>query len=231
MEHIRDVFDMIKRLEGFSSYDEIAVFMDVPVGRIKYLATASKKGFEGKEIDFLVEKYRLNPVYLITGGGDHYLNGLGGHSERQGIAWSLAPDTIPIHYRQNINSAGGYGALNDDESAELIMVPAAMLVAMFGLKNFENLDIIHVTGDSMKPIVEDGDTIMIRRTSEVNPHKVAVVRVGDKLLIKYIDYHPSWKWVKLYSEDRAAYRDMDFEGDEVNEIEVIGVLVGKFKPY
>jgi hypothetical protein len=95
MEHIKDIFNMIKRLQNFTNYDEIAHFMDVPVGIIKYLATSSKKGFEGKEIDFLVEKYKLNPIYLITGEGDHYLNGIGGHTERQGISWSV-PHIIEV---------------------------------------------------------------------------------------------------------------------------------------
>lgn len=140
-------------------------------------------------------------------------------------------DLVPVHHRQNINGAGGYGAINEDESAEIIMVSEQMLRAMFGLSTFENLDIINVTGNSMKPIVEDGDTIMVRRTNEVKNNQIAIVRVADQLYIKYFQRHPLGKWIKLSSEDKENYPDMDFEGQEVNEVQVIGLLIGKFKPY
>lgn len=140
-------------------------------------------------------------------------------------------DLIPVHHRQNINGAGGYGAINEDESAEIIMVSEQMLRAMFGLSTFENLDIINVTGNSMKPIVEDGDTIMVRRTNEVKNNHIAIVRVADQLYIKYFQRHPLGRWIKLSSEDKESYPDMDFEGEEVNEVHVIGELIGKFKPY
>lgn len=145
---------------------------------------------------------------------------------------STKSDTLrPVCHRQNINGAGGYGAINEDESAEIIMVSEQMLQAMFGLSTFDNLDIISVTGNSMKPIVEDGDTIMVRRTNEVKNNQIAIVRVYDQLYIKYFQRHPLGKWVKLSSEDKENYPDMDFEGQEVNEVQVIGLLIGKFKPY
>ena len=211
MEHIRDVFDMIKRLQGFSNYDEIAVFMGVPVGRIKYLATTSKKGFEGKEIDFLVEKYRLNPVYLITGEGDHYLNGLGGYTERQGLSWSLAPDTIKVPIMSAVTS--GSKLINGIEHFEVeangVLTLDRMLFKI--LPQLDNIQAVRVRGDSMNPTLREDDYVVIELEEQFSGDGIYVLSWDGILLVKRLQ---AGNMIIKVLSDNQSFESMEYNPTE-----------------
>jgi SOS-response transcriptional repressor LexA len=82
----------------------------------------------------------------------------------------------------------------------------------------------------MEPIVHHGDTILIRRTHEARNNQVAVVRIRDEIYIKYYQRDALGRWIRLTSEN-DIYKAMDFSGKEIEEVVVIGVLIGKFKPF
>lgn len=88
--------------------------------------------------------------------------------------------------------------------------------------NPADLTTIAVAGDSMHPVLNDGDEILVDRSRRALRDGIHVVRVGDHVLVKRIDMgHPGR--VRLKSEN-PAYDPIDLEPEDVA---VIGRVVWK----
>lgn len=88
--------------------------------------------------------------------------------------------------------------------------------------NPSDLTIIAVAGDSMHPVLNDGDEILVDRSRRALRDGIHVVRVGDHLMVKRIDMgHPGRVWLK---SENPAYDPMDLAPEEVA---VIGRVVWK----
>lgn len=88
--------------------------------------------------------------------------------------------------------------------------------------NPADLTIIAVAGDSMHPVLNDGDEILVDRSRRALRDGIHVVRVSDHLMVKRIDMgHPGR--VRLKSEN-PAYDPMDLAPEDVA---VIGRVVWK----
>lgn len=84
------------------------------------------------------------------------------------------------------------------------------------------LTTIAVTGDSMHPVLNDGDEILVDQSRRALADGIHVVRVGDHVLVKRIDMGRPGK-VRLKSEN-PAYDPIDLSPEEVA---VIGRVVWK----
>lgn len=84
------------------------------------------------------------------------------------------------------------------------------------------LSAILVTGDSMEPLLRDGDEILVDRTPRPLRDGIHIVRVGDALLVKRVQAGVPGRLV-LESEN-PAYRPIEVDPAEA---EVIGRVVWK----
>jgi len=84
------------------------------------------------------------------------------------------------------------------------------------------LSAIHVAGDSMEPLLRDGDEILVDRTPRPLRDGVHVVRIGDALLVKRVQTGLPGQ-VVLESEN-PAYRPITLAPTEV---EIVGRVVWK----
>jgi len=84
------------------------------------------------------------------------------------------------------------------------------------------LSAILVAGDSMEPLLRDGDEILVDRTPRPLRDGVHVVRVGDTLMVKRVQAGVPGRIV-LESQN-PAYRPIELAPDEV---EVVGRVVWK----
>jgi hypothetical protein len=84
------------------------------------------------------------------------------------------------------------------------------------------LSAIAVTGDSMEPLLRDGDEILVDRTPRPLRDGIHVVRLDDTLLVKRVQAVPAGR-LRLISEN-DAYPPLEVAGQEV---EVIGRVVWK----
>lgn len=81
---------------------------------------------------------------------------------------------------------------------------------------------INVTGDSMYPKIENGDTIVIHKQTSVDSGSIAVVLVDkEEGLVKKVTYGPDW--IELHSIN-PMYQPQRFEGSEVTRIQVVGLV-------
>ena len=141
-----------------------------------------------------------------------------------------SPAKIPNKRRQDywsdvprlaLGASAGPGALAVDEQPFGALRFSQEWLRSMGL-NPAQLVTIEVTGDSMHPVLNDGDEILVDQSRRSLRDGIHVVRVGDHLLVKRIDMgHPGR--VRLKSEN-PAYDPIDLAPEEVA---VIGRVVWK----
>ena len=83
-----------------------------------------------------------------------------------------------------------------------------------------NCRIVRVSGDSMAPVIQDGDFIAVREMS--NPSQIYwgqiyVVQLDDFRLVKYVRRHTDPNMVVLRSEN-PNYDDMDVRRSDIHEM-------------
>lgn len=80
-------------------------------------------------------------------------------------------------------------------------------------------------GDSMiNARIFDGDIVYIRQQEEVENGQIAAVRIGDEATLKRVYYNQQDGRLVLRACN-PLYPDMIFEGESLNEIEVLGLAV------
>ena len=86
---------------------------------------------------------------------------------------------------------------------------------------------IRVSGDSMFPIISNGDIVQVRKQDSVISGSVAVVMVEDEGFVKNV-YYEEGKWLELRSEN-DAYPPMRFEGRDIDRVRVVGFVTKVIK--
>lgn len=81
---------------------------------------------------------------------------------------------------------------------------------------------IRVRGDSMTPVICDGDIVQVRKQDSVISGSVAVVMVEDEGFVKSV-YYEEGKWLELRSEN-PDYPPMRFEGSSIDKVRVVGFV-------
>ena len=87
----------------------------------------------------------------------------------------------------------------------------------------DNTICIRVKGDSMAPIINNGDIVHVLKQDVVERGMMAVVLVDDEGFVKYLDYGTGW--IELVSQNQM-YRTMRFEGADTERVRIVGVVTG-----
>ncbi|BDY13271.1 LexA family transcriptional regulator [Hydrogenimonas cancrithermarum] len=102
-----------------------------------------------------------------------------------------------IRYFKQINASAGSGALNWQERFETIRIDEALVGLLGGRKHLKYIEALEVRGDSMEPLLYDGDLVAVDRSRQaVKNGSVYVFRIGEELFIKQLE--------KRRDEDRWA---------------------------
>lgn len=123
--------------------------------------------------------------------------------------------------RLALEAAAGAGAVAQGEQAIGAFRFSARWLRGQGLDP-AMLSAIAVAGDSMEPLLRDGDEILVDRSPRPLRDGIHVVRVGESLLVKRVQAGIPGRIV-LESEN-SAYRPIELEPGEV---EVVGRVVWK----
>lgn len=82
---------------------------------------------------------------------------------------------------------------------------------------------LRVTGDSMTPLINDRDLVLVRRQDTVDSGRYAVVLVdGEEGLVKRVVYADDW--LELQSVN-PYYPPRRFEGEQMTQVTVVGLVV------
>ncbi len=88
---------------------------------------------------------------------------------------------------------------------------------------------LRVSGDSMTPVINDRDLVLVRRQESVDSGRYAVVMVdGEEGLVKRVVY--SDDWIELQSVN-PYYPPRRFEGEQISAVTVIGLVVESKRKY
>jgi phage repressor protein C with HTH and peptisase S24 domain len=123
--------------------------------------------------------------------------------------------------RLPIGASAGPGALPDDEEAFDAFRFSRRWLAEQGLENAQ-LAAITVEGDSMEPLLNDGDEILVDRSPRPFRDGVHVVRLGDALMVKRVASAGAGRLALL--SQNLAYPPVQVAA---NEVEIIGRVVWK----
>lgn len=151
--------------------------------------------------------------FLGVGEGE-----LGGSEENSRINPSAEWLDIP---RLDVAAAAGAGATAGPEAQIGAFRFSARWLRQQGLEP-AMLSAILVAGDSMEPLLRDGDEILVDRTPRPPRDGIHVVRIGDALLVKRVQTGIPGRIV-LESQN-PAYRPIELAPDEV---EIVGRVVWK----
>ena len=113
--------------------------------------------------------------------------------------------------------SAGLGATADDQPTEYIPM------CFDSAYEADNTICIRVKGDSMAPIINNGDIVHVLKQDVVERGMMAVVLVDDEGFVKYLDYGTGW--IELVSQNQM-YRTMRFEGADTERVRVVGVVTG-----
>ncbi|WP_457598375.1 S24 family peptidase [Hydrogenimonas sp.] len=126
-----------------------------------------------------------------------------------------------IRYFRQINASAGDGALNWEEGFETIRIDEALVRLLGGRRHLKHIDALEVRGDSMEPLLHDGDLVAVDRSRQsVRNGGIYVVRIGEELFIKQLERGEEGKIVcislnRLYPLLLAAPSEIDVIGEAV----------------
>lgn len=123
--------------------------------------------------------------------------------------------------RLDIGASAGPGAVPSGEAAFDAFRFSRRWLAEKGLAGAQ-LSAITVEGDSMEPLLRDGDEILVDRRQQPFRDGVYVVRLGDTLMVKRVAQAGAGRFALL--SQNLAYPPVDVSAEEM---EVIGRVVWK----
>jgi len=130
-----------------------------------------------------------------------------------------------IRYFKQINASAGSGALNWEEEYETIRIGEDLIDLLGGVNHLKYIDALEVKGDSMEPLLYDGDLVAVDRSRrEAREGAVYVLRIGEELFIKRLERSDeSGEWI--CTSLNSAYPAMKVEPSELHIIgEAVAVM-------
>lgn len=141
-------------------------------------------------------------------------------SARRSGAVRPMPDWLDVP-RLGLGASAGQGAIAEHEEAVGQLRFSARWLKQQGLDPAA-LTVIALEGDSMEPVLRDGDEILVDRTPRALRAGIYVIRLDDVLLVKRLEPGPAGR-VAIISDNPAYGRSECQFGD----VEIIGRVVWK----
>lgn len=141
----------------------------------------------------------------------------------------ITDDKSPKDYIQipkfTVSASAGNGAINHTEGSAGHYAFSRRWIERRGLRS-DSLAVITVTGDSMEPKLRDNDLILVNRDeTSVRDGKPYVVRIGDELLVKYVQRLGENQVTLLSANTFYPPRTIDLPEGDTGTIQIIGRVV------
>ncbi len=112
--------------------------------------------------------------------------------------------------------SAGFGALGDNIAVGL------MPLYISNPADVEDTICVKVSGDSMYPKIEDGDTIVVRKQDTLQDGEIGVIRFGDEFFVKRVEFEKNA--LRLISIN-PEYAPRLIEGSDLDQAEIVGKVV------
>lgn len=116
---------------------------------------------------------------------------------------AASDDRFVLVPRLDIGASAGHGALTDEERALGPLAFRAAWLRRVGSGNTAALSVIQVSGDSMTPLLADGDDILVDTADAADRLRdgIYVLRHDDVLMVKRIAVNPSDRRLTIRSDN------------------------------
>ncbi|PLY04364.1 MAG: hypothetical protein C0625_16950 [Arcobacter sp.] len=144
---------------------------------------------------------------------------------------SLPSEMVTINLYEDVNASAGYGAYNSDVVPTKLQFDKNFLIQFFNITKFDNLDIIRVMGDSMLPLICDGEYIIVERSDLARSGDTVIANIDGELYVKRLKKIPYEKWLILESENQD-YPSIKIDSlEKLEHFRIIGIVKSKIKLY
>ncbi|HEF9197632.1 TPA: S24 family peptidase [Campylobacter coli] len=139
-------------------------------------------------------------------------------------------EEVFFRYFPDIYASAGLGTSSQNEEAKIVSVDENFLKEILDIPIKKSYDIIKINGDSMEPILSNGDFIIIDRSKNslgaISNADIVIFRKNDDLFCKKIKKEPFEDYIFLVSENKK-YEDKKVDNSEFEQCEILGAVVSK----
>lgn len=179
-----------------------------------------KRQIDTSILKLICSTFNVNPDWLLNGTGEMFLDDA---SRQQEVS-----DIISIPYYPEVSAAAGSGALvYDENSVKHLQISSAIINITTG----HNVCLINATGNSMQPVIDDRDLLLVDLThKDFIDEGIYVVRLENTLLVKRLQKIPNG--IVLIS-DNPQYSPITLNSNNFNENDaaIIGKVISVIKNF
>ena len=193
------------------------------IGRTKSAISnyeAGTRQIDNTTIKLICNVFNVNPDWLLNGTGEMFLDNANSQQEQA--------DIISIPYYPEVSAAAGSGALvYDENTVKNIKISSAII----NIKTGDNVCFINATGNSMQPVIDDRDLLLVDLSNkDFIDEGIYVVRLENTLLVKRLQKIPNG--IVLIS-DNPQYEKIILNSDNFNENDaaIIGKVISVIKNF
>ncbi|WP_233711497.1 S24 family peptidase, partial [Helicobacter salomonis] len=216
-EQIAELLHETRRTHGFKNWEQMGVAMDTPAGTLRAYSSGKAQGLPS--LKFLRKLAKLADVSGVLGG--QVLEGLppAERKKEQGNVLFKVYDNLNTLLPQDTDKTPML-------SLDLRARYPYNALKLLGVHQNEML-VVCLKNDSMSPLLEAGDYLLIERNAEVSNGEVVVFEYGGEVFVKNMHKNPVTGGAKFSSKNKD-YPDFEIaQGDE--KFKMIGVVRGKIK--
>ncbi|MFQ6341969.1 helix-turn-helix transcriptional regulator [Campylobacter sp. VTCC 70190] len=137
---------------------------------------------------------------------------------------------INFNYFPDIYASAGLGTSSQSEEVKIVSVDENFLKEILDIPIKKSYDIIKINGDSMEPILSNGDFIIVDRSKNtlttISNADIVIFRKDDDLFCKKIKKEPFDDYLFLVSENKK-YEDKKVANAEFEQCQILGAVVSK----
>jgi phage repressor protein C with HTH and peptisase S24 domain len=199
---------------GINSQSELA--RELEINRSGITHARNKNKIPDKWIVKLYRKYGFNPKWIETGIGNVFI-----HSESH--------DDAAFKYIPKVAArlSAGTGSFECEQEVTQYLSFQAQWLAGKGSAN--NMVAMEVFGQSMEPVIKEGDTVLIDQSQKnILAGAIYAVGVEDTILVKRVEKHPN---KLVLCSDNKEYAPIFLEKEEADKIRIIGKVIWSCREY
>jgi len=136
-----------------------------------------------------------------------------------GLGTAAYRDRFALVPRYRVEAAAGHGAANDADEILDHMAFQRQWLRAIGVEA-DSAAVIMARGDSMEPLIRDGDLVILDRAQTELCDGVFVIRRDGHLIIKRAQDRLDGTW--MLTSENDAYEPIVIHGDQAVELHIIG---------
>lgn len=127
--------------------------------------------------------------------------------------------------RYDVQASAGNGSYVDNERPRFSMAFRRYWVTNYLKTSPKNLSVITVKGDSMEPVLRNGDSILVNHADNERADGIYVLRLEDRIVVKRTLWLGHDR-VRIISEN-PVYTPFEYDGSDDNQFdfEIVGRVV------